>query len=725
MRANSTLAVWMSLGLATIWACGEEWRGEPVEAVGQSSPATAQSEPIVKARGSARELELADIPWNGRIAALSLDPSDGSRVLAASDSGGLFRSVDAGLHWKHVDALSAARLFDVKRSPRRPNIVLVAAAGDGRTTPRGNIWLSRDAGRSWVQPATARPPASAACNPQGGAYSIAFAPDRDDVFVGTECGLAVSHDAGRTWQFVVPDTEQVAVASVLAHAGGVVDVTGSGGFRRSTDGAASFGPASNGPLATTGALSHALAGDAEDPSFVLLATQTPSGTALLESSDGGANWIDISGSAAFGGRGTRPPFVVAAPSMDGQPGHLDVYFGNGVYLYRQTCSGSGAPRCDGVFQFLPTAHADPSELAFDPITRCARYLATDGGLHVSSDCGESWPLPPAGPMGGLNALQVYEVAAQVHPQHTDLYFGTQDNSFWASPDGGATWPRSAGVEGFLFSLLRATPSDEDTEITFSDFALGVLRASAHFDSVQSWNHPPVAFPGIPAIAAPHVFFEFARPDTGPDRLWLTTDSGTTWAEVPGGEVPEGRSGRIFVGGSADDPVLYQPLDSPLLVRITGALSDQAVVEAADVGLSSIGAHCTEFCAPMFAVDPLDPNHLLAADANDGVMKVSRDGRTWQVDQRLTDLVTDHGEFLFATGTFGTQASALSFHPTRAGEILVGTDGHGVIKSLDGGRHWFALRGTQAIPLISSFAFDDGDASVIVASFGRGLWRLPD
>ncbi len=30
-----------------------------------------------------------------------------------------------------------------------------------------------------------------------------------------------------------------------------------------------------------------------------------------------------------------------------------------------------------------------------------------------------------------------------------------------------------------------------------------------------------------------------------------------------------------------------------------------------------------------------------------------------------------------------------------------------------------------IPLVTSFAFDDFDGAVIVSSFGRGLWRLPD
>lgn len=667
-----------------------------------------------------------DIVWNGRIAALSIHPTRSDHVLAASDSGGLFRSEDGGLTWTHVDGLRPARLFDIAHDPVRPWIVIAGADGDGRSVNGGGIWVSHDGGRRWFKPAGSNPPANIACNAQASAFSVSFAPDSEDIFVATECGLAVSHDDGLRWTHVTP-TAIEPLSSVLAHAGGIVDVVGAAGFQRSFDGGATFAPPAQGVPGVFG-IPHALAGDPNDPDFLLLALITGGGSSLLESDDGGQTWSDVTGAAGFSGRSTRPPFVSTTASVDGQPGHTDVYFGNGVFLWRQTCSDTQQPRCGAGFSFVSIGHADPSQVGFDPQTRCARYLATDGGFHVSPDCGASFPLPSSRPPAGLNALQLYEVAAQVHPDHTDLYFGTQDNGFWASPDGGLTWPASAGSEGFLFSLLHATESDEGQELTMSDLVIGVLLASPHFASVQSFTHPPVPFTGIPAILAPHVFVEFGRPADGEDRLWITTDSGLGWSEVPGSVIPEGRSGRIFVAGPPDNPVLYQPLSGAVathLVRITGVLQGVAQVETADVGLRSVANHCTEFCAPVFAVDPLDPNHLLVADDVDEVMKVSRDGRTWQPDRQLTELVTARGEFLFAPFAFGSQASAIAFHPSRKGVILVGTDGHGVIATRDGGRRWSPVRGTRVIPEITAFAFDEEQELVNVSSFGRGLWSLPD
>jgi photosystem II stability/assembly factor-like uncharacterized protein len=673
-----------------------------------------------------REFESPpDIVWNGRIAALSIHPADGDHVLAASDSGGLFRSADGGLTWTHVDTLRPSRLFDIARDPVRPWIVIAAAAGDGRSVNGGGIWVSYDGGQRWFKPASSNPPASTACSPQASALSISFAPDSEDVFVATECGLAVSHDDGLHWTHMTPSVNQP-VVSVLAHAGGIVDVFGGAGFQRSFDGGLSFtGPAPD-VRGHSDFLPHALAGDQNDPNFVLLALLTSDGSRVLETDDGGQSWTDVSNGAGFSGRSTRPPFVSTAASTDGQPGHTDLYFGDGVFLWRQTCSNTQQPRCSAGFGFVSIGHLDPSQVGFDPQTGCARYLATDGGFHVSADCGATFPVPSSHPPAGLDALQLYEVASQVHPDHTDLYFGTQDNGFWASPDGGQTWPASTGSEGFLFSLLHATASDQGQELTFSDFANGVQLASAHFASVTGFPHPPVPFTGIPAILAPHVFVEFGRPADGEDRLWITTDSGASWSEVPGSVIPEGRSGRIFVAGPADSPVLYQPLSGGThLVRITGVLQGVAQVEAADVGLSNVAGHCTEFCAPVFAVDPLDPNHLLVADDVDQVMKVSRDGHTWHSDPQLTELVTGAGEFLFSVLSFGTQASAIGFHPTREGIILVGTDGHGVIATRDGGTRWSRVRGTREIPEITAFAFDEEEETVNVSSFGRGLWKLPD
>src|SRR5260370_7494080 len=66
-----------------------------------------------------------------------------------------------------------------------------------------------------------------------------------------------------------------------------------------------------------------------------------------------------------------------------------------------------------------------------------------------------------------NALKVYEVNGQVHTDpgtNTDLYFSTQDNDVWGSPDNGVTWPNTICCEGFFLETPHS-PANNGTQTT--------------------------------------------------------------------------------------------------------------------------------------------------------------------------------------------------------------------------------------------------------------------
>src|SRR5204862_2752301 len=58
-----------------------------------------------------------NIVYSGRLMALAVDPRDSSSLIAATESGGLFRTVDAGAHWSHIDSFTQFRVLDVKIDP--------------------------------------------------------------------------------------------------------------------------------------------------------------------------------------------------------------------------------------------------------------------------------------------------------------------------------------------------------------------------------------------------------------------------------------------------------------------------------------------------------------------------------------------------------------------------------------------------------------------------------
>src|SRR5262249_36134101 len=99
-----------------------------------------------------------NIKWGKRTVAVDVNSTDTTIGVAASESGGLFKTTDSGFSWSHIDSLRPFRMSDVKFSPRNPQVLIASAWEDSRTTNGGGIWRSGDGGATWQKPATgARP----------------------------------------------------------------------------------------------------------------------------------------------------------------------------------------------------------------------------------------------------------------------------------------------------------------------------------------------------------------------------------------------------------------------------------------------------------------------------------------------------------------------------------------------------------------------------------------
>ena len=93
------------------------------------------------------------------------------------------------------------------------------------------------------------------------------------------------------------------------------------------------------------------------------------------------------------------------------------------------------------------------------------FLGSDGGIfkpRLPPTADGQW-VSAAVPGSGMNSLQITDLAGtnMVKPNgqvlSTSLYFGTQDNFLWASPDGGRTWPRGDGGEGYDVEVRPDAP----------------------------------------------------------------------------------------------------------------------------------------------------------------------------------------------------------------------------------------------------------------------------
>jgi photosystem II stability/assembly factor-like uncharacterized protein len=678
----------------------------------------------------------------GRAVAVTVSPNNSSIAIVASESGGLFQTRDGGITWTHLSGLLPFRMADVKYSPVSSERLVATTFADSRTGNRGGIWRSVNGGSNWQKPATSNPPAGPKCPAAANAYGISYV--AAGIFVGTDCGVAVSRDSGATWRHMVPDPSAASwrILSVVAHGQGIVDACGDAGIYRSLDNGTTWGPASTDIGGCTQLGTHLIDASPFNPD-VLFVTTFPDN--LFESDNGGRTWTTLNPPAAA--HLGRPSWLKTSTALPNRPNQFELFFGNPINVTRQTCTNQRGLNCTGPWTAVtvnPNGH-EPNGFSFNASGNAPKLLVTDAGVYGTVDGGTTFAIAGGG-TGGFNALQVYEVAGQVHPAHTDLFIGTQDNCLWASADGGRSWVNPRCPEGFALQMKRRTPSHAGEIVTGTDIGFGNFRSSDHFANFDRWNDPPNNA-GNPFIIDTDTYIQYVRssgtPGTG---IAITTNGGRTWNPVTilGNPTTPFTIAQMLVHfpqivGSAGTPRIYQAVGRPGrsaagpnigLLKIDLDVSNRtATSSAADVaGLGSLGAYGpgqgTFLIPAVFGADPNNPQHVIAPDVASGEMKVTNDGgNTWTALAPLTELILNAGQFLFNVPGGPMQVHAVGFDPDVAGRILVGTEAAGIFESTDGGQHWEIVPYSDYfIRSISNFFFDRNNI-VVAATYGHGLWKL--
>jgi photosystem II stability/assembly factor-like uncharacterized protein len=683
------------------------------------------------------------VKWGGHAVSIAISVANNRRVIVATESGGLFRSTDGGGTWNHLDGLPPFRMSDVKYAPSNDQIVIATTKRDSRTTNGGGIWRSTDGGDHWQRPPNVDPPTVPGCPARSSAYGIAFQRLTNNVFVGTDCGLAISNDLGATWTHVIPDPQQPTVLSVVAPPNAPLYVCGAGGPRLSQTQGATWGPSFPAVGACASGTVHGIDFSPEAQTVFAVAA---SGN-LFECDAAGGACVNLLAPPVQGGG--RPPIVKVSPAVS-PTSSVDVYFGISGGVFRQTCTVlNPGVACSGIWSSqLPVGHSDTNDVGFGA-DRCPHFVVTDGGVQTTNDCGSTWTNVGTGP-SGFHALGVYDVAGQIHPDHTDLYFGTQDNGLWPSADGGATWPPPPAApfdqEGGGFQLERWCPDGQCRLIGWRQTG-GVFSTTPQFTSNLPWNGPQGNPQGCstPTIVSRGTYIQFSQPTpTAPTTLYLTLTDGASWSPVL--SITQTLAGCPQVAGLPSDPTVYAPIfvsgvtrrGDPVisLLRINGLLSGSgASASQAGPSLHSLGQFCVGDgvwavgCPVVFGVSHTDPLRLIAADVDVGAMMDSFDGgMNWVVNTPLTMLVTTQGalQFNFGNGDSGTrmQVHVIAFDPDDGNHAFIGTEAAGLFESADGGASWSAISASDRVTAVSAIYFNE-DKSVVVATYGRGLWKVSD
>ena len=645
----------------------------------------------------------------GRVHNLAPVPGDATTYFAASEVGGLFKSINGGVSWSHLDGYLPWTAWDVAAASGGQR-VYATSFNEGRRDLTTVLQVSTDGGTTW----TGRLPAApSTCSPertgQPSGFGIAIRPGTAEVLVGTNCGLARSTDGGDTWTRFDPTPldPPLSVWDAVALTGGPTYACGDDGLLVSPNGQAATWTQLARPAGTGGFCSLAVSPEETNVVFAMFANPQSygelfgaSGGALYQgvvSLDGAGNatgvtWTQLANPDASIGTKTRLPFVVANDRSVG----YDLWAGIGNVV-RGTCTtpaiqpAANTPRCtvwtttytDANGTLLQNAHGDSGDMAFNStvaIDACPTLYSSDGGIYRNARTTSPTCHDPqfVGSNSGLHAFTVWDMEGvnTAGEDTEDLYFGTQDDGLYYTDDAGRTaaqpvWQHRIGGDLYDFAADANTVAASTNGAEILAGNRGFLNMVTAAPAATITANPPLDIPEfIVRAGAGQFLIAITSPTSSsgtpiPIGVRKTTDIindplgsalGTWPAEAappchiavgsgPGGAQPYVLAGRCFWPDSGS----RRPFAGDQLWtyrEVSPGVSDWKQIAVPPKTSGGTAAAAAGF--GLIAVAPSNANLLYASVVLDGdprMMRSTDGGGTWTFDQRLTELMSGGGRFL--------------------------------------------------------------------------------
>lgn len=672
-----------------------------------------------------------------------IGPHRGGRVLAVSGvrgepdtfyfgavAGGVWKTTDAGHTWKPIfDSQPVASIGALAVSTSEPNVVYV---GTGEADMRSDIsygagmYKSIDAGMTWsyIGLSDTRQIGRVLIDPKNSdivlvaALGHGFGPN-------LERGVYRTTDGGKNWTRVLskdentgaidlafdPDNSRTVYASLWnvrrPPYNTYAPITGpGGGIYKSTDGGANWKEITGHglPAGKLGRIGLDVpAGQHGKRVYALIDAGTSSG--LFRSDDAGEDWTLMSTDTRILSRGWYFGEVRSDPK------NPDLIYVSNVSLYRSTDGGKnfkairGAPGGD-----------DYHSLWIDPENPGRMIAGVDQGTIVTLNRGVTWSTWYNQP-----TAQFYHVA--VDNQFPYWVYGAQQDSGTAavvsrSDYGQITYrdwhPIGAGESGYilpdplnpqivyggstggdLYRFDTKTGQVEDVSPTPAEIGMNVRQR-------YPWT-TPLAF----SFQAPHALYQSSQ------FLMKTADSGKSWKVISPdltlrpGEKEEGAQG-----------VIYTIATSPVAAGTIWVGTDNGLVQLT----RNDGLTWSEVTPPALA--PWSMMSLIDASPHDAASAFAA------IDRHQMDDIAPH---IYRTHDFGktwtkitsgipanAYVHAVREDPVRKGLLFAGTE-LGVYVSFNDGELWQPLQQNLPITPIRDLVVKGND--LVVATHGRSFWIL--
>ncbi len=607
---------------------------------------------------------------------------------------GMYKSTDGGESWQYIGLREAGQIGSVVVHPTNPQVVYAAALGNPfGPNPQRGVFKSVDGGKSWEHVLFV--------SERTGAVDIELAPDDPAVVYaalwraerkpwtiisgddGSENGVYVSRDAGKTWS-------------------------------RSTEGL---------PQGLIGKIDFAVS--PADPSRVYALVETaPEEEGLYRSNDNGATWHVVS---TEGYLMTRPFYYT---NVDADPADADIVWVNNLALWRSVNGGKEWSR-------VGTPHGDNHDMWINPDDSRIIVQSNDGGANVTRDGGRTWSTQHNQPTAELYQVDVDERFPYW------AYAGQQDNTTVAVPSlppdsrpGGPTayWEAIGGCE-----TGPSVPSPVDATIVYSNCKGRFSRYNRATGQEQSYYVGGINMYGVNPRELPYRFqrvvpIEISPHDAnviyhGSQYVHRTTDEGRTWETISGDLTAFRPERQVISGGPITRDITGEEHYSTLYVIEVSPVEANVIWTGANDGPVHVtqdgGETWTEVTPPGMPpegrIQTIDPSPHAA-------------GKAYIAGYRY--LLGDFRPYIYRTTDFGTTWTLLTDgyngipedfptrvireDPGREGLLYAGTE-FGLFVSLDDGITWERFQQGLPVTPVTDLKVHRGD--LVVSTMGRGFWIL--
>jgi photosystem II stability/assembly factor-like uncharacterized protein len=588
--------------------------------------------------------------YGGSVEHLVLNPLTPTRLYAASDQVGVFRSHDGAESWSIKYASVMAGYLDIE--PVSPHSIYIEAFG--------RYYRSDDEGDTWVPLTTTFPVTDTSGRECWGGQGIHAHPSIPGTVYAQACdprggprGLIKSTNWGQDWDPVIDGLTDTQVTTLAFHPDDpeiMVLGTANGNVYRSLDGGAWWDHASK-PLGYVATLAINPFGGREVWISSLNAYSDP--CALMKSADAGlTTWTAMV---------PDPGETVCAMSIDFAPAVSGTVFVAGMKDY-QTVDGGVT------WQTFGPADVSIQDIALHPTDPGIIYIGdTYLGVHRTTDGGTTWEIANH----GLTAIVPQQIET-VPGQPDTVYTLVSGGQVYKGTRGGSAWQRLpiSGTDSLLVDPVSPT-------LLYAGL-YGYVYAST--DGGDSWptrvelvppaqyatcDQLPVALLSIPGqpgtvLAGMHHWCGVAK--VCPGSIYRSTDYGHHWDQV----LPTGTQEISQVQDMA-----YDPMAPAVVYAATGeAGHGGGLLRSTDAGLNwePVGTGVIDWALEV-AVEP--GTHRVFVSGGGLPLYVSDDGgATWAP--------TGLGE--------GSNVYDILFAPGTP-PVLYDAAAQGLYRSADGGRSW--------------------------------------